>query len=119
AIFSTDGSLKWSAPPCPILLFHGDKDRIVPYKGMRLFRLNFAGSEKIAGSLKKNQYPYWFMSFKGAAHEIAEKMDDGQATVLEFLQYFVTAGERKQIDSYIYEPAKLKTGRTQSYKDLY
>ncbi|MDR2764013.1 MAG: alpha/beta hydrolase [Tannerella sp.] len=120
AIFNTDGSLKWRAQPCPILLFHGDKDRIVPYKGIRLFKLNFAGSGKIAGSLKKNHFPYWFTSYKGAAHEIAEeKMDDGQEAVLEFIRYFVTGRERKQIDSYVYEPDKLKTGKAQSYKDLY
>jgi predicted esterase len=120
AIFSTDGSLKWNPQPCPILLFHGDNDRIVPYRGIRLFKLNFAGSGKIAASLKKNQFPYWFISCKGAAHEIAEeKMDDGQGAVLEFLQHFVTGRERKQIDSYVHEPDKLKTGKAQSYKDLY
>jgi acetyl esterase/lipase len=120
AIFSTDGSLKWNTRPCPVLLFHGDRDRIVPYKGIRLFRLNFAGSEKIAGSLKKNRYPYWFISCKGAAHEIAEeKMDDGQGAILEFLRHFVTGREWKQIDSRVYEPDKLKTGRVPSYKELY
>lgn len=119
AIFSTDGSLRWNTQPCPILLFHGDKDRIVPYKGIRLFKLNFAGSGKIAARLKKYQCPYWFISYKDAAHEIAEKMDDGQGAVLEFLQHFVTGRERKQIDSYVHEPDKLKTGKAQSYKDLY
>jgi acetyl esterase/lipase len=120
AIFSTDGSLKWSVRPCPMLMFHGDNDRIVPWKGIRLFKLNFAGSGKIAAKLKKNQYPYWFISCKGAAHEIAEdKMDDGQGAVLEFLRHFVTGRERKQIDCYVHEPDKLKTGKAQSYKDLY
>ncbi|MDR2138815.1 MAG: alpha/beta hydrolase [Tannerella sp.] len=120
AIFSTDGALKWNTQPCPLLLFHGNRDRIVPWKGIRFFRLNFAGSGKIAGSLRKNHSPYWFISFEGAAHEIAEeKMDDGQEAVLEFLRHFVTGRERRQIDSYVREPDRLKTGRTQSYKDLY
>jgi acetyl esterase/lipase len=120
AIFSIDGALKWNARPCPILLFHGDGDRIVPYKGIRLFRLNFAGSRKIARSLKKSRNPYWFISYGDAAHEIAEeKMDDGQGAILEFLQHFVTGGEWKQIDSHVYEPDKLKTGKAQSYKELY
>jgi hypothetical protein len=46
-------------------------------------------------------------------------MDDGQEAILEFLRHFVTGREWKQIDSRVYEPDKLKTGKAQSYKDLY
>jgi dipeptidyl aminopeptidase/acylaminoacyl peptidase len=120
AIFNTEGSLKWKAEPCPFLLFHGDNDKIVPYKGIRFFKLNFAGSKKIAADFNKKGFPYWFLSFKGAAHEIAEdKMDDGQEAILEFLQYFVTQKERKQVDSYVNEMDKYKSKKVKSYKDLY
>ncbi|GHU65175.1 hypothetical protein FACS1894123_10900 [Bacteroidia bacterium] len=120
AIFSANGSLKWKAEPCPFLLFHGDNDKIVPYKGIRFFKLNFAGSKKIVGDFNKKQFPYWFLSFKGAAHEIAEdKMDDGQEAILEFLQYYITQKERKQLDSYVNEMSKSKSNKVKSYKDLY
>ncbi len=120
AIFRTDGGLKWQQKPCPILLFHGDADKIVPYKQIRFFKLGFFGSQKIVDSLRDNHFPYWFLSFKGASHEIAtDPMDERQPEILEFIHRFVLNNEQTQIDMYLNEFGKIKASNAQSYKDLY
>ena len=120
AIFRTDGGLKWQTTPCPIMMFHGDADKIVPYKRIAIFKLGFFGSKHIANNLQKNKFPYWFVSFKSAAHEVATvMMDERQTEVLEFIQRFVLNGEKTQIEMNIDELYKEKPKQTESYKDLY
>ncbi len=121
AIFRTDGDLKWkNESPCPMMMLHGDADKVVPYNEIGIFRLGFYGSKHIAGKLYKNNFPYWFLSFKGAAHEVATvMMDERQQEVLEFIQRFILKGENTQIDMYINEMWKEKPKKTESYKDIY
>ncbi len=120
AIFRTDGGLKWNKQPCPVLMFHGDKDGIVPYNRIRFFQLGFFGSKYISGNLRKNKFPYWFISFKEAAHEVAvDAMNEYQTEVAEFIRRFILNGEKSQIEMYINEMGKEKKAGKQSYKDIY
>ena len=121
AIFRTDGKLKWkNGKPCPIMMFHGDADKIVPYNSIKFFKIGFFGSKYIANNLRKNNYSYWFTSFKGAAHEVATVvMDERQNEILDFIQRIVLKKENTQIDMNINEIWKEKPKKTQSYKDLY
>ena len=121
AIFRTDGGLKWkNEKPCPIMMFHGDADKIVPYNSIKFFKIGFFGSKHIADNLRKNNCSYWFTSFKGAAHEVATiMMDERQTEILEFIQKFILKKENTQIDMNINEMWKDKPKKSQSYKDLY
>lgn len=91
AVFSVDG-LKGEQAPCPIMLFHGDADRNVPYDKIEEMGAGFYGSKYIAGELHKNGYPYWFYDVENAGHEWATvPMTSNREEILKFLDDFVKA----------------------------
>lgn len=120
-IFSTDGGLKWKEnQPCPMMLFHGEEDKTVPYNKIRFFKLGMFGSKTIAGKLKKEKTPYWFLSFKNSAHEIANTpMHDNHEEILYFINTYVLEKQRVQNESKINLIDKEKPKKNSSYKDLY
>lgn len=62
----------WDRKPCPMLLFHGDADRTVPYCQAAIEGLGgLFGSASIAESLGAASTPYAFYRVSGAGHEIA------------------------------------------------
>jgi acetyl esterase/lipase len=71
AIFSRNGRLEWPVPPSPILLFHGDTDKEVPYDKIEWLNLGFYGSAAIAGQLKAQKTPHYFYSAENAGHEMS------------------------------------------------
>jgi acetyl esterase/lipase len=72
AIFSTKGSPKWTSHPSPILFFHGDADRNVPYEKAKIFSIGFFGSKHLANQLDEMGSPYQFFSVENVNHSIAE-----------------------------------------------
>ena len=80
-------SCHWNQTPCPIMLFHGDADRNVPYEQAYLEGLGgMWGSAEIAKSLEKEQASYAFYSVPNAGHEIAGRpMNSNQHEILGFL----------------------------------
>ncbi len=98
AIFSTCGRPEWSTAPCPVMLFHGNSDRNVPYRKAAVLGIGYYGSELIAEDLERLDAPYWFYSAKYRDHAMAEEpMCDNHGQILEFLNRCVRAGERLQI----------------------
>lgn len=71
AICSSSRKLKWEEKPCPMLLFHGDADRNVPYGKQSLFGVSLFGSEVIAESLQKLGGSYWFYDAENVDHSLA------------------------------------------------
>jgi acetyl esterase/lipase len=71
AIFSRNGPLAWTAPPSPILMFHGDTDKDVPYNKIELSNLGFYGSASIAEQLKAQQLPHYFYAVENTGHEMS------------------------------------------------
>lgn len=71
AISSAD-SLHWDTLPCPIMLFHGDADRVVPFRSAYIPRLGgLWGSSAIADCLDAAETSYSFFTIVDAGHEIA------------------------------------------------
>lgn len=67
----SDGAPQWDNAPCPLLLFHGDADCVVPFEKATLGNFGLWGSKSISDGLKATDSPHWFHRFNGASHEIA------------------------------------------------
>ena len=71
AIFESCDELNWRRNPAPILLFHGDADRNVPYDVVRHAGSGFFGSKYISRQLTERQAPHWLYSAANTDHSLA------------------------------------------------
>lgn len=63
---------RWAKAPCPLMLFHGDADRIVPFDRAAIDGLGgLWGSASIVRSLEFLKSPYTFYVVENADHEIS------------------------------------------------
>lgn len=78
---------EWLQPPCPMMLFHGDADTIVPYDRAVTPGIGLYGSASISASLDDNDIPHYFYTVRGAGHEINQTpMQQYIPEVLTFLR---------------------------------
>ncbi len=113
AIFSMKGDIKWASNPAPILLFHGDADRNVPYDNVRVkvlfipLKYGFFGSKHIDEQLDKMKVPHYFYSIENAAHEIAVlPMLHNQNEMQTFLDKIVLNKEMLMMHTGVQQPGK-------------
>lgn len=96
AILSADEP-QWNRQPCPIMLFHGDADRRVPFDQAAVNGMGLYGSNAIINTLVAKGWPCCFYKVLGAGHEMAEKpMQENQDDVMAFLRQLVL-GKRQYI----------------------
>lgn len=99
AIMSGDGEPKFISEPCPILLFHGDADSVVPYNRATIGNAGLYGSEWIAREMAEKGYPREFYTISACGHEIAtQPMEKNLYNVLAFLKETVGKKARNIID---------------------
>lgn len=73
--------------PCPILLFHGDADSVVPFDKAVLGDFGLWGSNTLAGILSEKTIPHRFHRVNGASHEIATRpMTEDRGEILDFIR---------------------------------
>lgn len=104
AIFAAGNDLDWGTNrhPAPMLLFHGDADRNVPYGAIRAMGAGFFGSEYIAAQLTQMRIPHAFYSVVNAGHEMAVvPMADNRYEIEAFLQNLVIEQQPLVIDTQI------------------
>ena len=95
AICAKGRKLEWQRTPCPMLLFHGDADRNVPYDKQSLFGVSLFGSEVIAESLRELESPYWFYDAENMDHNLSWRpMYFLRPEIEMFAQRMVFGGER-------------------------
>lgn len=71
AISSAD-SLHWNTLPCPMMLFHGDADKVVPFRSAHIPGIGgLWGSATIADCLNAAETSYSFYRVGNAGHEVA------------------------------------------------
>lgn len=104
AILSRDGSLKYNERPCPMLLFHGTKDKVVNYKQIKVFKLGWFGSNTIASVCRKQGYEHSIYRFEGSRHEIADSAMENLPVILDFLETNVTEGVARYVDATVVDP---------------
>lgn len=98
AVFSTKGKIRFKEPPCPILLFHGTADGIVPYSQIKVLWLGFFGTDKIAERLDKFGYDHAVYRHLNHGHEISWHMSDLTDDTFDFLENVVCKGRTGIID---------------------
>lgn len=97
AVFSDHGHLEWNGTPAPVMLFHGDADKNVPYSKLKLFNLAFFGSEYLARKYEKNGSPFYFHVEENADHRIAgSPLSENRGEILGFLQKYVMEKQQLQ-----------------------
>lgn len=105
AVFSLEGAIRFPQKSCPVLLFHGTADRIVPYGQISLFGKQFAGSDALAKKLKAAGANYQIYRFQDAGHEIAGTMQHNLPEELRFLEQNVIHGIYRPLDALVRDTA--------------
>lgn len=83
----SDGMPRWQKTPCPMLLFHGDADAIVPYEKAVLGEFGLWGSKTVSDTLAAGSVPHSFHIFNGSSHEIAtDPMNGNMGEILDFVR---------------------------------
>lgn len=96
AIFDVQEQMRWAHNPAPMLLFHGDTDRNVPYDIVTYGGAGFFGSKHISEQLVARGVAHWFYSAAGTDHILSSRpMKDNREEIDAFLRKFVK--ERRQI----------------------
>lgn len=91
------GALQWKEKPCPLMMFHGDADRTVPYEKAVIESLGgLWGSAHIVGQLNEMDTSYSFYKVENKGHVIADSpMQNNRYDVLSFL-YNQVLNKKKQ-----------------------
>ncbi len=85
AIYCED-ELAWNSKPCPMMLFHGDADKNVPYSILSAGGMSLCGSEYISKTLAASGTPCEFYSFEGKDHVISmSPMHDNLYSIAGFI----------------------------------
>lgn len=106
AIFSEDGRIRYrDMDPCPHFMLHGTSDHIVLYKGIRFFNQNFAGTNRIARTFIKKEFPCRIMRFKGNGHEISSIYNTLADECISFIDRYVTGKSECISDAMLSDPA--------------
>lgn len=97
AIYSVLSSPEWQGMPCPMMLFHGNADRNVPYRKATILATGFYGSDYIAEQLHEMGATYYFHSAHYRDHILAlSPMTDNHDEIKEFLNRCVLGKEKMQ-----------------------
>lgn len=97
AIYSIMSKPKWRDMPCPIMLFHGNADRNVPYRKATVLGIGFYGSDYIADQLHKKGSTYYFHSAHYRDHILAiSPLTENHDEIISFLRRCVLGKEHMQ-----------------------
>ena len=95
AICASGRDLEWKKEPCPMMLFHGNADKNVPYGTQSLLNVRLFGSESIASSLEELGSPYWFYDADNMDHNFSWRpMYYHREEMWTFMNRMVLGGER-------------------------
>ena len=104
AIYSTKGIPAFNEAPCPILMFHGDSDKIVNFGKKQIFGLYFGGSFDLTKIFARKGYNYNIYRFTGKSHEIAASKRHNIAEEMKFIEENVLKGLHRVVDATVDDP---------------
>lgn len=105
AIISLEGAPRFPSAPCPILLLHGTKDKIVAYKGLNAFGLGLWGSVFLDKQLDRMKASHRFYRIKDRRHDVAAYMEVLWPQEKEFLEQDVILGRGSIVDEVVNDPS--------------
>lgn len=89
-IYSSHGHPKYAMHPAPMLLFHGKKDKVVPFKKKSLFGTGLYGSSVIIRHFKEINAPYCLLIFENTGHAAASfPMEENLPQIHAFLREYI------------------------------
>lgn len=96
----------WDKKPCPIMFFHGDADRNVPFEQVAIGNLGgLWGPYSISKSLDTLQSSYYFYKVKNAGHEIATSpLSENLFDIMSFLSRQVLGKENLILTTDVHVP---------------
>lgn len=112
AICADTRKLEWKRVPCPLMLFHGNADRNVPYGKQSLLGISLFGSEAIAESLQKLDAPYWFYDVINMDHNMSWRPMYFQRLEIESFTRNVVFGGEKWLIHQVVDDTKLPDVKT-------
>lgn len=104
AIISLEGTPTFKNVPCPILLFHGMKDKAVAYNNLSFFGKGLWGSVPMDRNLDKLKAPHRFYRIKNRTHDVAAYMIPMWEYEKEFLEQDVILGKGSIVDIVVDDP---------------
>lgn len=119
AILSHHGKIRYEQEPCPTLMLHGTRDKVVNYKQIKIFNLGFIGSSKITRQFEKYNYSYNTLRYLDHGHDIANRMSETFPEQLRFLETNVIKGVKRNVDSVIDDPEVPVGKGAANRKELY
>ena len=120
AVYSDSGKVSYKKDPCPILMFHGEEDRLVTYKQIRFFSKHFAGASWLAERFAKKGYNYSFYHFQNIAHEVCNSMLQNINEEMHFIEDNVMKGQKRIVDATVNDPSiKKASWGNAGPKDIY
>ena len=107
AICANTRKLEWKKQPCPLMLFHGNADRNVPYGKQSLLGVSLFGSAVIAESLKELDLPYWFYDAINMDHNMSWRPMYFQRSEIEIFTSKMAFGDERWLVHQVVDDTKL------------
>lgn len=92
------GEPQWKNNPCPMMLFHGDADKRVPYRFAGVNGMGLYGSEYLQQQFNASGSAYHFYKTAGADHSTAiTPMQENKDDIVGFIRQMAIEGRKYQI----------------------
>ena len=114
----TDGELSYASKPCPVMMFHGTEDELVPYEIAQTGKVRFNGPCTVQKALEKAGGAYRFYRFPGINHAVAGYMPQTVDRQVDFIERNIMEGSHECTDAFIVDPS-LPTYKTGDPNRLY
>ncbi len=117
AVLAT-GQLEYPMPPCPMLIFHGTEDELVPYEQIDSPFASFYGACPVKAASQQAGGTVRIYRFPGNNHAVAGYMPYMVEKEVDFIENAVIRGSKESLDAQIEDPS-LPTYKTDPSNSLY
>jgi para-nitrobenzyl esterase len=108
----------WKETPCPILFFHGNADKQVPFDKAVINNMGLWGSHFLAGQLTEMKVPHYFYMVEEAGHEMASvPMTNERDEIMSFIHRLVINHESVMLNMDETVPGKAAEKKDFTFQD--
>ncbi len=117
AVLAENG-LHYAGVPCPVMMFHGTEDELVPYDVIESGNLSFCGPCTLQKALSGAGGVTRFYRFPGINHAVAGYMPQTVDKQVDFIERNVMGHSKECVDASVQDPS-LPTYKTENPNGLY